>query len=152
MSQAEEVIPLAAALKTPLRRRISAGWSSVDDQSLAHRVDYERVDGLHESDLKPRKAGFTIPNTEQEPEFNGLFALGRTGADGRQDKMDLLLLRMGDDVTGGYSNGKIDGFIQGDIGDGVLHFTWRKGNANRHGVAEAQGESLRGTWSLAESE
>jgi hypothetical protein len=57
-----------------------------------------------------------------------------------------------DDVTGGYSNGKIDGFIQGDIGDGVLHFTWRKGNANGQGVAEAQGESLRGTWGLAESE
>ena len=119
---------------------------------VAHRVDYERVDGLHESDLKPRKAGFTIPNTEQEPEFNGLFAVRRTGADGGQDKMDLLLLRMGDDVTGGYSNGKIDGFIQGDIGDGVLHFTWRKGNANGHGVAEAQGESLRETWGLAESE
>jgi len=28
---------------------------------VAHRVDHERVDGLHESDLKPRKAGFTHP-------------------------------------------------------------------------------------------
>jgi hypothetical protein len=119
---------------------------------VAHRVDYERVDGLHESDLKPRKAGFTIPGTEQEPEFNGLFAVRRTGADGGQDKMDLLLLRMGDDVTGGYSNGKIDGFIQGDIRDGVLHFTWREGNANGHGVVEAQGETLRGAWGLGESE
>jgi hypothetical protein len=34
---------------------------------------------------------------------------------------------MGDDVTGGYPNGKIDGFIQGHIRDGVLHFTWREG-------------------------
>lgn len=118
----------------------------------ARVAEYERVRDLHLEDLKPRKAAFTMPGSEQEPAFNGLFAVRRTAAEGEQDRMDLLLLRMGDDVTGGYSNGKIDGFIQGDIRNGVLHFTWREGNANGHGVAQAQGETLRGTWGLGESE
>jgi len=118
----------------------------------ARVAEYERVRDLHLEDLKPRKAAFTIPGSEQEPAFNGLFAVRRTAAEGAQDRMDLLLLRMGDDVTGGYSNGKIDGFIQGDIRDGVLHFTWHEGNANGHGVAQAQGETLRGTWGPGESE
>lgn len=118
----------------------------------ARVAEYERVRDLHLEDLKPRKAAFTMPGSEQEPAFNGLFAVRRTAAEGGQDRMDLLLLRMGDDVTGGYSNGKIDGFIQGDIRNGVLHFTWREGNANGHGVAQAQGETLRGTWGLGASE
>ena len=118
----------------------------------ARVAEYERVRDLHLEDLKPRKAAFTMPGSEQEPAFNGLFAVRRTAAGGGQDRMDLLLLRMGDDITGGYSNGKIDGFIQGDIRNGVLHFTWREGNANGHGVAQAQGETLRGTWGLGESE
>lgn len=118
----------------------------------ARVAEYERVRDLHLEDLKPRKAAFTMPGSEQEPAFNGLFAVRRTAVEGEQDRMDLLLLRMGDDVTGGYSNGKIDGFIQGDIRSGVLHFTWREGNANGHGVAQAQGETLRGTWGLGESE
>ena len=118
----------------------------------ARVAEYERVRDLHLEDLKPRKAAFTMPGSDQEPAFNGLFAVRRTAAEGGQDRMDLLLLRMGDDVTGGYSNGKIDGFIQGDIRNGVLHFTWREGNANGHGVAQAQGETLRGTWGLGESE
>ena len=118
----------------------------------ARVAEYERVRDLHLEDLKPRKAAFTMPGSEQEPPFNGLFAVRRTAAGGGQDRMDLLLLRMGDDITGGYSNGKIDGFIQGDIRNGVLHFTWREGNANGHGVAQAQGETLRGTWGLGESE
>ncbi|HXQ01882.1 MAG TPA: hypothetical protein VN801_02850 [Candidatus Udaeobacter sp.] len=118
----------------------------------ARVAEYERVRDLHLEDLKPRKAAFTMPGSEQEPAFNGLFAVRRTAAEGGQDRMDLLLLRMGDDVTGGYSNGKIDGFIQGDIRNGVLHFTWREGNANGHGVAQEQGEILRGTWGLGESE
>ena len=79
----------------------------------ARVAEYERVRDLHLEDLKPRKAAFTMPGSEQEPAFNGLFAVRRTAAEGGQDRMDLLLLRMGDDVTGGYSNGKIDGFIQG---------------------------------------
>src|SRR6201993_2194526 len=80
-----------------------------------HRAEYERVEGLYVSDLKPRKAAFTIPGTANEPEFNGLFAVRRTAADRGQDKVDLLLLRMGKDVTGGYSNGKVDGVVEGDI-------------------------------------
>jgi hypothetical protein len=129
--------------------RLGAPAASIGAARIA---EYERVRDLHVEDLKPRKTAFTIPGTEHEPDFNGLFAVRRTGADGRQDRMDLLLLRMGDDITGGYSNGEIDGFIQGDIRDGVLHFTWREGNANGHGVAQAQGETLRGTWGLGESE
>jgi len=118
----------------------------------ARVAEYERVRDLHLEDLKPRKTAFTIPGTEHEPDFNGLFAVRRTAANGGEDRVDLLLLRMGDDVTGGYSNGKVDGFIQGDIHDGALHFTWREGNTNGHGVAQAQGETLRGTWGLGESE
>jgi hypothetical protein len=109
-------------------------------------AEYSRVEKLHAEDLKPRKSAFTIPGTEQEPGFNGLFAVRRTAADGGQDRVDLLLLRMGDEVTGGYSNGKVDGFIEGNIKDGVLDFTWREGGLNGRGVAESQGDTLRGTW------
>ena len=119
---------------------------------VAHRAEYERVEGLYISDLKPRKTAFTIPGTANEPEFNGLFAVRRTAADGSQDKVDLLLLRMGKDVTGGCSNGKIDGFIEGEVRDGVLHFTWRQGNANGKGVAQADGETLGGTWGVGDAE
>ena len=66
--------------------------------------------------------------------------------------MDLLLLRMGKEVNGGYSNGKVDGFIEGDIREGVLHFTWREGNASGHGVAQIEGETLSGTWGTGEAE
>jgi hypothetical protein len=120
---------------------------------VAHRVEYERVDGLYESDLKPRKAAFTGPGTtEQEPDFNGLFDVRRTAADGGQDRVDLLLLRTGDEVMGGYSSGKTDGFIEGKIADGVLRFTWREGAINGRGVAQAEGEKLRGTWGRGGSE
>ena len=129
--------------------RLGAPSASIGAARIA---EYERVRDLHLEDLKPRKTAFTIPGTEHEPDFNGLFAVRRTAANGGEDRVDLLLLRMGDDVTGGYSNGKVDGFIQGDIHDGALHFTWREGNTNGHGVAQAQGETLRGTWGLGESE
>jgi hypothetical protein len=118
-----------------------------------HRIEHERLVGLHVEDLKPRKAALTIPGSEQEPEFNGLFAVRRTAADGGQDRVDLLLLRFTkNDVNGGYSNGKVDGFIEGDIRDGALHFTWREGTASGHGVAHADGETLRGTWGVGEAE
>ena len=62
-------------------------------------AEYERVRDLRLADLKPRKAAFTIPGTtEQEPNFNGLFDVRRTAADGGQDRVDLLLLRTGDEV------------------------------------------------------
>jgi hypothetical protein len=107
---------------------------------------------LHVEDLKPRKAGFTIPGTQHEPDFNGLFAVRRTAADGSETRVDLLLLRMGNDVNGGYSDGKVDGFMEGEVRDGVLHFKWREGNAKGKGVAKVQGDTLRGTWGLSESE
>jgi hypothetical protein len=119
---------------------------------VAHRAEYERVEGLHISALKPRKAALTVPGSANEPEFNGLFAVQRTAADGGQDKVDLLLMRMGQDVIGGYSNGKIDGFVQGEVRDGVLHFTWRQGNANGKGIAKVDGETLRGSWGIGEAE
>src|SRR5581483_1999591 len=113
---------------------------------VAHMAEYSRLQDLHLADLRPRKAAFTIPGTEQEPGFNGLFAVRRTAAGGGQDRVDLLLLRMGDEVTGGYSNGEVDGFIEGNIKDGVLDFTWREGGLKGHGVAENHGDTLRGTW------
>jgi hypothetical protein len=119
---------------------------------VARRIEYERRDDLHLEDLKPRKTMLTMPGSEHEPDYNGLFAVRRTAADGSQDRMDLLLLRFKDDVNGGYSNGKVDGFIEGEIRDGALHFTWREGNASGHGVAQAEGEILRGTWGIGESE
>ena len=76
----------------------------------------------------------------------------RTAADGGQDRVDLLLLRTGNEVMGGYSSGKTDGFIEGKIVDGVLHFTWREGNANGKGIAQPRGETLRGTWGTGGSE
>src|SRR5262249_10262117 len=104
-------------------------------------------------DLKERKAAFTIPGTrDNEPEFNGLFAIRRTAVNGEQDTVDLLLLRTGDEVLGGYSNGKINGFIQGRVVDGAFHFTWREGNASGRGVAQSQGEALRGSWGTGEAD
>jgi hypothetical protein len=129
--------------------RLAAPFAS---NPIARTAEYSRVRELHLADLKPRKAAFTIPGTrEQEPEFNGLFVVRRTAANGGQDIVDLLLLRSGDEVMGGYSNGKVDGFIQGTIVDGALHFTWREGNSNGHGIAQSQGEALRGTWGTGES-
>jgi hypothetical protein len=119
---------------------------------IAHRAEYERVEGLYVSDLKPRKAAFTIPGTEQEPDFNGLFAVRRTGTSADQDKVDLLLLRMGDEVTGGYSGGATDGFVEGKITDGALHFTWREGSVSGRGVARTQGETIRATLGMGDSE
>jgi len=119
---------------------------------IARTAEYERVRDLHLEDLKPRKTVFTTPGTEQEPSFNGLFAVRRTAKDGGQDTVDLLLLRMGKDVNGGYSNGRVDGFIEGEIRDDVLHFTWREGNATGHGVAQIEGETLRGTWGVGAAE
>jgi hypothetical protein len=105
------------------------------------------------ADLKPRKAAFTIPGTtEHEPDFNGLFAVRRTAAKGEQDTVDLLLLRSGNEVMGGYSNGKVNGFIEGNIVDGVLQFTWREGNAKGRGLVQTQGETLRGTWGTDDAE
>ena len=115
-------------------------------------AEYERVRDLRLEDLKPRKTAFAIPGTEQGSDFTGLFAVRRTAKDGVQDSVDLLLLRMGKDVNGGYSNGKVNGFIEGDIRDSVLHFTWREGNASGHGVAQIDGETLRGTWGAGEAE
>jgi hypothetical protein len=120
--------------------------------AIASTAEYSHVRDLSLADLKPRKAAFTIPGGEHEPEFNGLFEVRRTAADGGKDRVDLLLLRTGDEVTGGYSNGKVDGFVQGKIVDGVLHFTWREGKANGHGTAQSQGDTLRGTWGTGDSE
>ncbi len=119
---------------------------------IARMAEYSRVRELRLADLKPRKAAFTIPGGEHEPDFNGLFAVRRTARDGGQDRVDLLLLRTGDEIMGGYSNGKVDGFIEGKIVDGALHFTWREGNASGRGIARSHGETLRGTWGTADSE
>ena len=120
---------------------------------VARMAEYSRVQKLHPEDLRPRKSAFIIPGTtEQEPEFNGLFAVRRTAAKGGQDVVDLLLLRNGDQVTGGYSNGKVDGFIEGEVRNGVLHFTWSEGDIKGHGIAESQGDTLRGTWGTDEAQ
>ena len=57
----------------------------------------------------------------------------------------LLLLRMGDEVMGGYSGGATDGFVEGKITDGAFLFMWREGSASDRGVARTQGETIRGT-------
>jgi hypothetical protein len=119
---------------------------------VGRMAEYSRVRDLHAEDLRPRKAAFTIPGAEQEPEFNGLFAVRRTAANGAQDTIDLLLLRIGDEVMGGYSNVTTDGFIEGKIADRVLRFTWHEGALNGRGVAESRGETLHGTWGTGEAE
>ena len=119
---------------------------------VAHTAEYSQVQDLHVEDLKPRKTGFTIPGTtDHESDFNGLFAVRRTAANGEQDTIDLLLLRSRNEVMGGYSNGKVDGFIEGEIKDGALQFIWREGGLTGHGVAETQGERLRGTWGTGDA-
>jgi hypothetical protein len=120
----------------------------------ARRVEYLRVQDLHVEDLKPRKSAFTIPGVaEHEPEFNGLFAVRRTAGDGEQDIVDLLLMRSSDDgVMGGYSNAKVHGFIEGKIKDGVLRFTWHEGNTKGSGIAQSEGDTLRGTWGTGDAE
>jgi hypothetical protein len=125
-------------------------WAATNP--VARTAEYEKVRDLRLADLKPRKAAFTVPGGSEEPAFNGLFGVRRTSADGGKDTVDLLLMRSGDEVMGGYSNGPIDGFIQGSIVDGVLHFTWREGNSKGRGVLQSQGETLRGTWGRDESE
>lgn len=119
---------------------------------IARTAEYERVRDLHLEDLKPRKTLLAMLGSEQEPDYSGLFAVRREAAAGGEDRVDLLLLRFGNEVNGGYSNGKVDGFIEGEIRDGALHFTWREGTASGHGVAHAQGETLRGTWGTGEAE
>lgn len=123
-------------------------WSA---NPIANTAEYERVRDLHLEDLKPHRAAFTIPGTEHEPDFNGLFALRRTAADGGQDTVDLLLMRMGDDVMGGYSNGRINGFVEGKVEGGVLKFTWREGQLKGHGIAKSEGEILRITWGTGDA-
>lgn len=131
-------------------RLAAAQWTT---NRIASMAEYSHVRDLSPADLKPRQAAFTIPGmSEQEPEFNGLFAARRTAANGGQDIVDLLLLRTGDEVIGGYKNGKVDGFIQGEVRNGVLHFTWREGRANGRGIAQSEGETLRGTWGTGDSE
>jgi hypothetical protein len=119
---------------------------------IGRTAEYERIRDLHLEDLKPRKTLLAMLGSGQEPDYNGLFAVRRAAAGGVQDRVDLLLLRFGNDVNGGYSNGRVEGFIEGEIRDGSLHFKWREGNANGQGVAKAEGEMLRGTWGIGESE
>jgi hypothetical protein len=127
--------------------RLAAPFAS---NPIARTAEYLRVRELRLANLKPRKAAFTVPGTtEQEPDFNGLFAVRRTATNGAQDTVDLLLLRSGKEVMGGYSNGKVDGFVEGEIKDGVFDFRWREGALTGHGVAESQGDALRGTWEPA---
>ena len=83
-----------------------------DRQSVARTAEYERVRDLHVENLKPRKTLFAMLGSEHEPDYNGLFGVRRKAADGSEDRMDLLLLRFGNDVNGGYSNGRVDGFIK----------------------------------------
>jgi hypothetical protein len=131
-------------------RKVEAQWS-ID--SIPHAAEYSRVQELHLEDLKPRKSAFVAPGSEHEPDLNGLFAVRRTAANGEQDIVDLLLLRSSDDgVMGGYKNAKVNGFIEGKIKNGVLHFTWREGNAKGSGVAQSEGDTLRGTWGAGDAE
>ena len=121
--------------------------------SIARVAEYSRVRELRLADLKPRKAGFTLPGTSaQEQDFNGLFGVRRTAADGGKDEVDLLLLRSKDEVTGSYSNRTVEGLIEGKIVDGALHFTWSEEKLKGRGMAETQGETIRGTWGSGEAE
>jgi hypothetical protein len=119
---------------------------------IGRTAEYERVRDLHLDDLKPRKTLLAMLGSEQEPDYNGLFAVRRTATGGGQDRVDLLLLRFGNDVNGGYLNSQVNGTIEGEIRDAALHFKWREGNAGGHGVAHAEGETLRGTWGVGDAE
>lgn len=120
---------------------------------IARVAEYSRVRELRLASLKPRKAAFSLagPN-EEEQDFNGLFAVHRTAANGAKDEVDLLLLRTENEVIGGYSSKTVRGFIQGKIVDGMFHFTWSEGKVKGRGMAEGHGATLRGRWGNGEGE
>ena len=120
---------------------------------IARVAEYSRVRKLRLADLKPRKTGFIIPgSTEHDEDFNGLFAVRRTAADGGQDVVDLLLLRFENEISGGYLSKTVEGIIDGRIVDGALHFNWREGKLKGRGIVENGGETIRGTWGSGEAE
>jgi len=64
----------------------------------------------------------------------------------------LLLLRMGDEVMGGYSGGATDGFVEGKITDGALLFMWREGSASdRAASRELKERQSAVLWGMGES-
>ena len=148
-NQSEQALWTARSKMLAQYFRLAAPFAA---NPIARMAEYSRVRELRLADLKPRKAAFTIPGGEHESDFNGLFEVRRAAAEGGQDRVDLLLLRTGDEVMGGYSNGKVDGFVEGKIVDGVLHFAWREGKAKGRGIAQSEGETLRGTWGTGDSE
>jgi hypothetical protein len=119
---------------------------------VARVVEYARVRDLRLVSLKPRKAVFAVPvpgAVAREEDFQGFFTAHRTTGDGgKAEDFDLLVLRSGDEVTGSYAAGKVQGFVEGRIRDGVLHFTWREGGTTGRGRIESleNGATLRGTW------
>lgn len=121
-------------------------------------AEYSRVRDLRLSSLKPRKAGFTLPALAgggREEDFQGFFQIEKKSADGRTAlRCDMLLLRTGDEVGGSYSSGATDGFVEGMVEKGVLHFGWKEGAANGRGRLESSdaGASLRGVWGNGRSE
>ena len=120
-------------------------------------AEYSRVRDLRLSSLKPRKAGFQLPTLAgggHEEDFQGFFQIEKKSADGGTAlQCDMLMLRTGDEVGGSYSSGAIDGFVEGMVEKGALHFTWKEGAASGRGRLESSdgGVSLRGVWGKGQS-
>ena len=131
--------------------RLSAPFS---DNAVARAAEYSRVRQLRQSWLKPRKPGFTAPAGDgSEEDFQGLFRIRRTFADGTtRDEFDLLLLRNGDEVTGSYSTDAVKGSITGTVTGTELHLRWGEGPKRGRARLEMSGATLRGSWGTDESQ
>jgi hypothetical protein len=65
--------------------------------------------------------------------------------------VDLLLLRSGDS-DGRLLEWESRWLHRRRSPHGVLHFTWSEGDIKGHGVAESNGDALRGTWRTDETQ
>lgn len=115
---------------------------------IARQAEYENIRDLRLVSLKPRKAAFAAPRGDgTDEDFQGLFRVRRTFADGGPgDEVDLLLLRNGDEVAGHYTNAKVDGSFEGKIAEGVLRGTWQEEAREGKATVESVGDKLRATW------
>ena len=131
--------------------RLSAPFS---DNAVARAAEYSRIRQLRPSWLKPRKPGFTAPAGDgTEEKFQGLFRIRRTLADGSaRDEVDLLLLRDGDEVTGSYASGAVQGSVAGTVSGNELQLRWEEGPNRGRARLQMSGATLLGSWGKDESD
>ncbi len=132
--------------------RISAPF---EDQPIAHWAKRSRVLDLRLADLKPRTTGLMLPGAlggpAAQPPFSGAYRCSVKGGAGAAE-FDLLLMRFGDDLHGGYMSGSEQGTLTGTVTGDRATFTWEQGAASGSGEWQStpDGKSLRGSWGRGE--